>query len=64
LISSSHIFLSLVFVDGSSDFLTLRFNIYKDSHGLVVKTLGVIIIADLLADVSGNLLVADSGSFL
>lgn len=54
-----HIFLNM---DSLSDLLALSFNINEDAHGFIVESLVLIIIANLLADFSGDLLIVNSGS--
>ena len=46
-------------MDCLSDLLTLSLDIDEDGHGLVIEALVLIVIADLLADLSCNLLVVD-----
>ena len=54
-----HIFLN---VDGLSDLWALSLYVDEDGHGLVVESLVLIVIADLLGDLTGNLLVVDGGA--
>jgi len=46
-------------VDGLSDLGALSLNVDEDTHGLVVETFVLIVVADLSGDVSGDLLVVD-----
>lgn len=62
LISSSEIIHILLSVDCGSDFLALSLDVDENASALVVKTLAVIIITDLLADFSCDLLVVDCTS--
>jgi hypothetical protein len=49
-------------VDCVSDLGALSLDVDEDRHGLVVETLVVVVVTDLLANLSGDLLIVDGGA--
>ena len=62
LITSTEVIHVLLDVHGLSDLRGLSLDVDEDGHGLVVKTLVLIIIADLSGNISSDLLVVDGGA--
>ena len=59
LISSTEVIHVLRDVDGLGNLGALSLNVDKDGHGLIVETLLVVVVTNLLADVSSYLLIVD-----
>lgn len=59
LISSTEVIHVLRDVDGLGNLGALSLNVDEDGHGLIVETLLVVVVTNLLADVSSNLLIVD-----
>ncbi len=59
LVTGTEVIHVLLDVDSLGDLGALSLNVDEDTHGLVVKTFVLIVVADLSGDVSGDLLVVD-----
>lgn len=62
LVTSSEVIFGLVLMDSRSNFLGLSLNVDDDGHALVVNTLVLVVISDILDNISGDLFVLNSFS--